>query len=841
MSAFYTSVVRFGNSMLYRGYDAHGKKVIRKDHFAPRFFVPSKAESQWKGLDGAHIGPVEFDSMREAKGWLEQYRDVGGLKIYGNTNYIQQYITNRFPRDIEWDRDKINVSTIDIETAYEDGFPEPEKANQEILAITLKNNIDGIYWVWGYNDYDEESALIKPVRYIKCRNEVDLLLKFLDFWSSHEKCPDVITGWNVKFFDIPYLVNRVANVLGVDQIKKFSPWGLVDFQKVVKRGREQITYKIQGIQMLDYLDLFQKFGYSYGTQESYKLDHIAYVVLGEKKLSFEEVGSLRNLYKEDFQKYIDYNMKDVELVDRLEDKMGLITLAMTVAYKGGVNYTDTFGTTSIWESIIYRKLNSMKTMPVISSDEMLKERFEGGYVKPPQVGMHDWVVSFDLNSLYPNIIVQWNMSPETLRKGIGDNTQGGVDYYLQHSGHPHDPLHPLLRELDVTVAANGSTYRKDVDGVVPNIIVDYYDERRSIKNMMLAAEKQYQKEKTIELEKEINRLHNQQMAIKILMNSLYGAIGNQYFRYFDLRIAEGITLTGQLAIQWAERAVNREMNKILKTEKDYVIAIDTDSLYINFGPLIEKLAPKDPVKFLDRICVEHFEPEIAKAYDDLFQKLNCHKPRMEMGREVIADRGIWTAKKRYILNVHNSEGVQYSEPKLKIMGIEAIKSSTPEVCRGKFKEAFKIIMTGDEAATQKFIQSFKNEFFHLPPEAVSFPRSVSNITDYRDRKTVYKKGTPIHVRGSLVYNKALKESGMMNKYEAIQNGGRIKFAYMRMPNSVKENVIAFPDVLPKEFGLHNYVDYNKQFEKTFIEPLRLILDAVGWKEEEQASLEDFFG
>ena len=462
MSAFYTSVVRFGNSMLYRGYDAHGKKVIRKDHFAPRFFVPSKAESQWKGLDGAHIGPVEFDSMREAKGWLEQYRDVGGLKIYGNTNYIQQYITNRFPRDIEWDRDKINVSTIDIETAYDDGFPEPEKANQEILAITLKNNIDGIYWVWGYNDYDEESALIKPVRYIKCRNEVDLLLKFLDFWSSHEKCPDVITGWNVKFFDIPYLVNRVANVLGVDQIKKFSPWGLVDFQKVVKRGREQITYKIQGIQMLDYLDLFQKFGYSYGTQESYKLDHIAYVVLGEKKLSFEEVGSLRNLYKEDFQKYIDYNMKDVQLVDRLEDKMGLISLAMTIAYKGGVNYVDTFGTTGIWESIIYRKLMTTRKVPSIQERTSTKgnSKFAGAYVKEPQVGLHDWVVSFDLNSLYPNIIVQWNMSPETL-----------IDRQSE----------------DATCAANGSFYRKDKEGVIPNIIVDYYDERTVVKKMMLIA------------------------------------------------------------------------------------------------------------------------------------------------------------------------------------------------------------------------------------------------------------------------------------------------------------------------------------------------------------------
>ena len=829
--SFYTSVVRYGNSLLYRGYTDTGKRVYKKEHFSPRLFVPAKVDTNWKGLDGSVIGPVDFNNMREAKQWLEQYKDVAGFNIYGNPNFLQQFICHKWPHDIVWDRDLINVTTIDIETAYEDGFPEPEKANQEVLAITLKNNIDGVYRVWGMKDFNENDSLIKPVRYIKCNDEVDLLLKFLDFWSDHDKCPDVITGWNVKFFDIPYLVNRVANVLGIDQIAKFSPWGMVDFQKVVKRGREQITYKIQGIQTLDYLDLFQKFGYSYGTQESYKLDHIAYVVLGEKKLSFEESGSLRNLYKDDFQRYIDYNMKDVQLVDRLEEKMGLITLAMTVAYKGGVNYQDTFGTVGIWESIIYRKLFSERTMPMIEPDEMGIRDFEGGYVKPPQVGMHDWVVSFDLNSLYPNIIVQWNMSPETLNKDPRHNKPSGVDLYLNANESQHDKH---------TVAANGSTYRKDVDGVVPNIIVDYYDERKSVKNMMIAAEKSYQKEKTVELEKEINRLHNQQMAIKILMNSLYGAIGNKYFRYYDLRIAEGITLTGQLAIKWAEKAVNKELNNILKTDHDYVIAMDTDSLYINFGPLVEQLKPKDPVKFLDKICVEHFEPAIAKSYNKLFDVMNCYKPRMEMGREVIADRGIWTAKKRYILNVHNSEGIQYAQPKLKIMGIEAIKSSTPEIVRDKFKEIFDVIISGNEKDAQNFIQKFKQDFKSRSPEEVAFPRSVSNVTDWRDRKTVYKKGSPIHVRGSLVYNKALKESGMMHKYEAIQNGTRIKYLYMKRPNNVKENVIAFPDVLPKEFGLHGHIDYDKQFEKTFIEPLELILKSIGWKAEEQASLEDFF-
>ena len=463
-------------------------------------------------------------------------------------------------------------------------------------------------------------------------------------------------------------------------------------------------------------------------------------------------------------------------------------------------------------------------------------RFAGGYVKDPQVGAHDWVVSFDLNSLYPNIIVQWNMSPETLMQNPCDQLPSGVELYLQDK----DPIHPAQRERNITVAANGSTYTKEKDGVIPNLIIEYYSDRSSIKKQMLSAEKAYQKGKTFELEKEINKLHNQQMAIKILMNSLYGALGNQYFKYFDLRMAEGVTLTGQTVIRWAEKAINKEMNKLLQTEKDYVLAIDTDSVYINMGPLVNKFNPNDPVKFLDKICQEHFEPMMAKSYDKLYHNMACHKPRMEMAREVIADRGIWTAKKRYILNVHNSEGVQFAEPKLKIMGIEAIKSSTPEVVRGKFKEIFKVIISGTEADTQKFIRNFKNEFKAMPPELIAFPRGVTNITDWKDRKLIYKKGTPIHVRGSLLYNKYLKEFKATNKYELIENGSRIKFCYLKLPNTIKENVIAFPDVIPREFAIDRYVDYEKQFEKTFVEPLKLILDAVGWTVEEQLTLEDFF-
>jgi DNA polymerase elongation subunit (family B) len=842
MSAFYTSVVRYGNSMLYRGYDTNGKKVYKREVFKPSYFIPAQKDTGWTGLDGTQVGEVQFENMREAKNWLEQYKDVTGYKVYGSANYIHQYISSKFPREIEFDRDKINVATIDIETEYNDGFPDPTVADQRVLAITLKNNIDGTFHVWGYQDYDVEKALVKPVKYYRCRDEASLLMKFLDFYSDPENMPDVITGWNVRFFDIPYLVNRVNRILGVDMVKKFSPWGMVDHNQVRRMNRVDETYILRGVSVMDYIELFQKFGYAYGKQESYKLDHIAHVVLGEKKLSYEESGSLKNLYKDDFQKYIDYNMKDVELVDRLEDKMGLITLGITVAYKGGVNYQDAFGTTAIWESIIYRKLVGMKKLPNVTSHIEQKSAFAGGYVKEVMTGAHDWVVSFDLNSLYPNIIVQWNMSPETIIKG--DIAQSGVDHYLAYHSSKMDPVHPVHRtERDYAVATNGSLYSKKEDGVVPRIIVDYYDERRSIKKMMLAAESQYQKTKTFELEKEINRLTNSQMAIKILMNSLYGALGNQYFKYFDLQVAEAVTLTGQMVIRWAEKTINYEMNKLLKTDdKDYVIAIDTDSLYINFGDLVKQLGPKDPVKFLDKICQEHFEPILGDAYKDLFKKFNCHQPRMEMAREVIADRGIWTAKKRYILNVHNSEGVQYAEPKLKIMGIEAIKSSTPQICRDRFKEIFKILISGTEEDTQSYIRNFKNEFKTLPPESVAFPRSVSNITDWSDRSNIYKKGTPIHVRGSLLYNKYLKSNKLNKQYEEITNGSRIKFSYLKMPNSIKENVIAFPnDHLPDELNLQRYIDYDMQFEKTFIEPLKLILDSIGWSVEERATLEDFFG
>ena len=836
--SFYTNVARYGNSILYRGYNDNGSPIQKKIKFSPTLYTHSDKPTGQIALDGTHVLPINFDTMRDAKEFVDKYKDVDNFKVYGNTNYVAQFIQDRFPGVIKHITHHVNVANIDIEVASDDGFPFPEDAAHPVISIAYKSRKSNVWHVWGMGHYDKTKCKVLPagslIQYHRAENENDLLQMFVKYWEEHT--PDIITGWNLRLFDIPYLINRMKRLFGEETVRRMSPWGLVNYRQVKVKGKTLDAYEMTGVSQLDYMDLFQKFGYTYGAQESYALDHIAHVVLDERKLSYDEHGSLHGLYKHDYQKFIDYNIRDVDLVDRIDQEMGLIDLAMVIAYKGGVNYGDTLGTTAIWDSIIYRHL-AQQNIVIPPSVYKSKGDYPGGYVKDPQCGVHDWVVSFDLNSLYPNLIVQYNMSPETLMSGPEDFAPHGVDYYLNHEG---DPLPPEIRNRNVAVAANGSMYSKEKRGCIPDIIIGLYDERKSIKKEMLKIKQDYEKNKTGEIKRHMNQLDNSQMAVKILLNSLYGALGNQYFRYYDLRVAEGVTLSGQLAIRWAEKAMNGALNSILKSTKDYVIAIDTDSLYVNMNDLVKAVNPSDPVKFLDEASSQKFEPTLEKSYQKMFDMLQGYENRMVMAREAIANRGIWTAKKRYILNVHNNEGVQYAEPKLKIMGIEAVKSSTPQVVRDKFKEAFKIMIEGGEEELQKFVRNFETDFKKLPPESVSFPRGVSEIDKWKDRTTIYKKGTPIHVRGAILYNKSIKDKNIDKEFEAIQNGNKVKFAYLKMPNHLRENVISFPQYLPRELDLHKYIDYDKQFEKTFKDPLKIVSDSIGWHLEKVSTLEGFF-
>ncbi len=835
--SFYTSAHRYGNKILFRGYDAKGNRLHKRVPFKPTFYLPSKShQTDWKALDGTSVEPFELNDMNEAQEFTKRYDDITNFKVYGNNNFVAQFLAKAYPEDIDYKLSTIRVGNFDIEVASDNGFPHPDQADHPVISIAYRDSSAKLYHVWGMGDYDSSKTELDTdclIQYRKCENEAELLQKFVVFWENN--CPDIITGWNIRLFDIPYIINRIVKVCGDKTAKALSPWGIYKYRQIGIKGKSMDAYEIYGVAQMDYYDLVQKFGFSLGPQESYSLDHIAHAVLGERKLSYEEHGSLHTLYKNDYQKFIDYNIRDVELVDRIDKQMGLMELALVIAYKGGVNYPDVFGTTAIWDSIIYRYLN-IRNIAVPPNIRTEKDPYPGGYVKDPRTGMTKWLCSFDLNSLYPNLIVQYNMSPETLLRNPSDKLPGGVDFYMS----PNDPLHPANRERNISVAANGSCYRKDKQGVMPTIIIGLYDERRVTKDKMLEIEQENEKNPSPDLKREINRLGNTQMAIKILLNSLYGALGNQYFRYFEMDIAEGITLSGQLSIKWAEKTINNAMNKILKTDDDYVIAIDTDSIYVDMGPLVNKVNPPDPVQFLDKACREKFEPILADGYADLFQRMNAYENRMVMAREVIADRGVWVAKKRYILNVHNNEGVQYAEPRVKMMGLEAVKSSTPMIVRNKFKEAYSIVLRGNEEELQKFVEDFYNNFSSLPAEDVSFPRGVSEIDKWNDLNTIYKKGTPIHVRGSLLFNKKMKEVGLDRSMEAIKNGTKVKFCYLKKPNPLMENVIAFPQFLPKEFNMQQYIDYDLQFDKAFKEPLKLVTDAMGWQIEKINTLEGFF-
>jgi DNA polymerase elongation subunit (family B) len=820
-----------GNQFLVRGYE-NGKHVMFKEEYSPTLFVPSKRETEYKTLDGDYVEPIKPGLVKDCREFYKKYEGVDGFKIYGNDRYVSQYISDKYPEDeIKFDISKIKLSTLDIEVASENGFPDTESASEEILTITLQDYATKEIITWGIKPFVVKQNNHK---YIQCNTEYTLLSQFIEWWSNNT--PEVITGWNIQFYDIPYICRRLTRVLGEKLMKRFSPWNLVSEDEVFVKHRKQVCYDVGGITQLDYLDLYKKFTYT--NQESYRLDHIADVELGQKKLDHSEFDTFKDFYTKNWQKFVEYNIIDVELVDRLEDKMKLIELALTMAFDAKLNFGDVFYQVRMWDNIIYNYLKKRNIVIPPKERSAKDEKYAGAYVKSPVPGVYDWVVNFDLNSLYPHLIMQYNISPET----------------LLDERHPTVTVDRVLnKELDFqkykdyAVCANGAMYRKDIRGFLPELMEKMYGDRVIFKKKMIEAKKEYEKTPTKELEKEIARCNNIQMAKKISLNSAYGAIGNQYFRYYKLANAEAITLSGQVSIRWIEGKMNSYMNKVLKTnDVDYVIASDTDSIYLNMGPLVEcvykgrEKTTEGIVSFLDKVASMELEKYIESSYQELAEYVNAYDQKMQMKRENIADRGIWTAKKRYILNVWDSEGVRYDQPKLKIMGIEAVKSSTPAPCRKMIKDALKLMMSGTEDDVIEFIDKCRREFRTLPPESIAFPRTASDVEKYKASSTIYAKGTPIHVRGALLFNHHIKKENLTNKYSLIQNGEKIKFCYLKKPNIIHENIISFIQEFPKELNLNKYIDYDLQFEKAFLEPLKTILDSIGWSIEKTSTLDLFF-
>ena len=841
---FYTNVGIRGNKILFRGYRMEGGRRRRVQFadpdFQPTLFVKSNKPSEWKTLDGLAVEPINPGNIMDCREFIEQYKNVGGFTVYGNTDYVAQYIGKDF-KDIDYNFSDLKVAFLDIETECENGFPDPNRAEEKIIVITIY--CEGLYHTFALGKAVSPQKNAKVYEY---DNEQEMLHAFIEFWKSEDY--DIVTGWNTSLFDIPYLINRIGNTMGEDAVRKLSPWGNVKTKNISMKGKQYEVFDIVGIASIDYLDLYRKF--TFVNQESYKLDNIAQVELGERKASYAEYDKMSDFYKQNFQAFVEYNIKDVHLVQRLEEKLKLLELAAALAYSAKVNLADVFSQVRTWDSIIYHHLNSRKiAIPPKKESEEKSEQFAGAYVKEPIVGMHKWVVSYDLDSLYPHLIMQYGISPETKVK-----TEPKIAITVNDLLQENTKAFASAHAKGYSTAANGISFVRDFRGFLPSLMDTMYQERRIFKEKMLESKRNLKEHKDTlsksekkQLENDIAKVHNFQLVRKIQLNSAFGAVGNPWFRYYDLDLAEAITLSGQLSIRWIEDRLNTYLNKTFKTDNyDYVIASDTDSIYMRLDNLVQKVMPneKDDSKiaqYLEKVSQELLQPFIDKQYDKLATMMNAYENKMHMKREAIANKGIWTAKKRYMLNICIGEdGYLLKEPEMKIMGIETARSSTPKMVRDALKESISIIMNGTQDDIISYVANFKKKFKQTAPEAIAFPRSCNGLKEYRDPTMIYRKSTPIAVRGSLVYNHHLREMKIHKKYPTINEGDKIKFIYLKIPNPLRENIISFVSIIPTELNVHKYIDYDLQFEKTYLDPLKAILDSIGWETEKRNTLDSLF-
>ena len=832
---FYTNVISNKNNILVCGYK-DGKRFKKKVFYKPYLFVPAKEASGYKTINGQHAAKMNFESIWEAKKFYFNYRDVEGFSVYGSTRYEYVYIYDHYKK-LNFDTSLIKTMILDIEVSMENGPPDFNTADKPITAVTMMYK--DITFAFGYDDFTPADNKIK---YFRCADETELLEKFIKVISSDTYRPDVITGWNTNTFDIPYTINRIIQTLGEEAAKKLSPWGLLRPRQFETMGKIVNAFDIQGVNCLDYLELYKKFILK--PRERYSLEYISQVELEEGKKDYSKYGNLNELYKQNHQLFMEYNVHDCTLVQKLDDKLKLLELVYQFAYDSSINFIDAMTSVRSWDVIIHNYLLDRHIVVPMQKYNDNDESVIGAHVKDPQVGMHSWVVSFDLASLYPSLIMSYNVSPDTFRGMVSLNYshEEKVNAWLEGMS---ENLTRMMHEKNVSMAANGATFDRSKQGFLSELMEQLFERRKEYKKKMLAAKTKYEKTKDASLKNDIARYDNLQLAAKVKLNSAYGAFANEGFRFFDRRFAEAITLSGQLTIRWAERNINNLLNSTLGTkDRDYIIASDTDSLYINMDGIVQQSGITDVAKivdYLDKFCETVVQKTLDKAYVQLAERMNCQKQALFMKRESISERGIFLAKKRYALKMWDNEGVRYNPAELKMMGVEAIRSSTPTAVRGAIKETLNLILNKTEGDVQDYIAQFKAKFMELPFEEIARNSSLGELDDYETSDGSFRKSTPIHVKGAIIYNDMLDKLKLKGQYAPIYRKDKIKFCYLKMPNPTMVNVISVPGTLPKQFDLDQYLDRHLQFDKTYMEPINKVMEKIGWEVEKRTKLSSFFG
>jgi DNA polymerase elongation subunit (family B) len=845
----YTNISYQNGQVLLRTVDHNGKKSQEKQDFLPEVFVMSgDATSPYRDIYDNALEKFPFKSHHDL--WTAR---KSGQDLYGDINPYVQYISKTWSGDIDYNSDHVRVFTFDIEVDHDENFPDPMRADKEVTSIALHDSKTDTMYIWAL-EYDGCTPWRQDIRfdgkytckYQGFKEESALLGSFIDFWTKNY--PDILTGWFIDGFDIPYLINRINNIFGEDTANVLSPWGIIKARSASGLRNagvnlsETTTYDIVGISSLDYIIQYKK--YSYTPQSSYKLGHIAYAELGDGKLDYSEVGSLPELYRTDFQKFVDYNIKDVDIVKRLDDKKNFIKLIIDMAYFAKVNFSDVSSPNRLWDSLIYNHLRQFNIQIPPDRRHEKGEKYAGAFVKEPQLGKFNWVMSIDLASLYPNMMRGINISPDTYAPYATPATEiGSVDDYINKRTDLSS-----VQDSKYSMAANNTFYDRTKEGFLPFLLTKLYNRRKAEKQDMLEHKRLAfdagSSPAGIEHTRLADSLNIKQHAKKILMNSAYGLCGNQYFRWFNINLAEAITFSGQVAIQWIERKVNEYLNQILKSNNvDYVIAIDTDSLYINLNDLITKLPKEYTTNQLVDIVDQFYKHKLSKmidaGYDELYQYMNHREQLMFMDRELIADVGVWCSKKHYFLRVFDEEGVRLDKPKTKISGMGFIKSDIPEVCRKKIKSLLPIVFDGTNPDLIAEMDSFKKEFYKMDINDIAKITGVSKIKKYI-KGNGYISGTPIGSKSALIYNRLHAQKKLGYKHPIINEGDKIKYVWLIKNNPIGEETIGFIDFLPEEFELHRFIDWREMYQKSFLGPTEEILGALQWKDKNISNLSSFF-
>jgi DNA polymerase elongation subunit (family B) len=839
------SLIKF-DQMYVRGYDTDtGEYYSEEIKYKPTSYKlitdPNAPPSPFKTIHGEPLKEFKHES-------IAAYREKRMDNTYGMENHLCAFMTENFTTDFDPTKTRIFWLDIENEMTSDDGvrggFPDPNDAACPITAITIYDTITSKYHLFACRDWNNKEYEHLDIEFNWCEDEKTLLKTFWEFWTKNY--PHIVTGWNISGYDIPFLYNRMKKVFNEKVAKKLAPRGLVHTRTYINGYQEEQTeYYLRGLSIVDYLQTYKKF--TFGKLPNYKLDTVAEFELGKGKVDFREFGysDLDDLYERNPQMYLDYNIRDVEALIEIEAKNHFMDIVMATAHYSLVNYDEVSSVIKCWDSLIHRYLKEQNIITSPKERNTKKESFKGAHVKEPRPGSYKWVSTFDLKALYPNIMRTGNIGIETIieKEDLPDELKMcyGKDFRNAIVNGEVDFLIPLLKKYDLSMMPNGMFYHNKSVSIYSDLAENILAERDIDKKKMIEAQKEFELTGSDEAKDKIARYKNSQLVKKVLANSLYGVAGNAYNRYYDIRIAQSITYMGQVIIRWVEKNTNELLNKLMKTEDfPYCIYMDTDSIFVNFEPVVKNtfkdVEADGVIDFLDRTG-ELMNDHISKFLNELGDIVNTHNNQLSMKREVISSTTIITSKKKYAMAVLDNEGVRYSKPKFKIMGMEIIKSTSSKYIREKLKTALIMLLEG---TTKKdilnFIEETKSDFMeHDFVDDISLNSSLKSLATYEveitnlfeslfdnDKpKITYKKSTPIYYRAAILYNVYFGTHD-----SKIQTGDSVKYIHLTLPNFMSEDVIGWNDKFPE--ALRSYIDKELMFDKLFISPLEKLTLLFKW-------------